>query len=265
MFGKKQMILMITATVAVLAAIAAVLLTLPKAPAATQSSAPSSSAVNVMAPTIGELSPFVTDTSEPIIREQVTFTATVLNVREGAVLVHANGALCWVRTTVQSNVPVPTLNVGDGIEVVHNGVVAESYPGKINYVYEIRKLDKAPTKLNYVLTPDYSMSSALTLVTETCDLGGAIYYYAFDGMDVAVDGEKMNLQRALAVGIVSAQYLLEQAEADAKWGLCELTEYKDGGSKLYRYENYAFLKMNTTDGDKTLYIGAPDMTLARIN
>ena len=250
MFGKKQMILMITVTAAVLAVIAVVLLTLPKAPAATQSSAPSSSAVDVMAPILGE---------------RVSFTATVLNVRDGAVLVHANGALCWVRTTVRGNVPVPKLKIGDGIEVVYNGVVAESYPGQINYVYEIRKLQNAPTELTYIFSSKPGVEENLTLVTETCDLGGAIYYYAFDGMDVAVDGEKTSLQQALAIGIVSEQYLLEQAEADAKSGLCKLTEYKDGGSKLYRYENYAFLKMNTTDGDKTLYIGAPDMTMAVIS
>lgn len=265
MFGKKQIIVMITVTAAVLAAVAVVLLTLPKAPSVTPSGEPSSSAANAFAPIIGESSSSTADTSEPIFGEQVTFTATVLNVREGAVLVHANGALCWVRTTVQRDVPVPSLKIGDGIQVVHNGVVAESYPGQINFVYKIRKLDKAPTELSYTLTPKDSMSSVLTLVTDTCDLGGAIYYYAFDGMDVAVDGEKMSLQHALAVGIVSPQYLLEQAEKDAKSGKCQSDLYDDGGSKLYRYESYAFLKMNTTDGDKTLYIGTTDMTMSVIS
>ncbi len=245
MLGKKQIILMATVTAAVLVALAVVLLTLPKVPSVTPSGEPSSSAANAFAPIFGE---------------QVTFTATVLNVREGAVLVHANGALCWVRTTVQSNVPVPSLKIGDGIEVVHNGVVAESYPGQINFVYKIRKLNKAPTELSYTLTPDYSMSSVLTLVTETCDLGGAIYYYGLDGMDATVEGQTMNLQHALAVGTVSPQYLLEQAENDAMSGKCQSDLYDDGGSKLYRYESYSILKMNTLDGDKTLYIGTTDLT-----
>ncbi len=261
MFGKKQIIMIVAIVAAVLIAAAVVLLTLPKAPTAPMPSLPSSSAAYVMAPSTVEPSSSAMDSSVPIIGKQVTFAATVLNVREGAVLVYANGALCWVRTTVQSNAPVLTLKIGDGIEVVHNGVVAESYPGQINFVYAIRKLDKAPTELSYTLeTLSDTKNNNLTLVTEMCDLGGAVYLYGNDGFNITVDGQTMNLQHALAVGIVSPQYLLDLAEMDVKEGKCKSNLYKDGGSKLYRYPDYAILKMNTIAGDKTLYIGTTDLT-----
>ncbi len=239
---KKQWWMLIGGIAVAVLVVAVVLLTLPKSPPADE---PSSS---------------VTDAFVPLDGERVTFTATVLNVREGAVLMNVNGALCWVRTTVQSDVPVPSMAIGDTLKVVHNGVVAESYPGQINFVYEIRKLAEDSGKLTYTLTPSVSADKALTQVSERCDLGGAVYLYGLDGLEVTVEQQTMGLQHALAVGVVSPQYLLDQAEADAKAGACKRTEYKDGGSKLYRYDNYAILKMNTIAGDKTLYIGTPDLT-----
>lgn len=248
MNSKKWIILiLVVLAVAVLAIVAA--FALPKIftfdPSSETTSEMSSSAVDAFVPTMGD---------------RITFTSTVLNIREDAVLVNANGALCWVRTTVQSDVPVPTLRVGDVIDFVHNGVVAESYPGQINFVYEIRLSQKKRPILTYTLSPKVGQSKMLTLLTEyNEELGCAIYYYGLDGMDATVEGQTMSLQHALAVGTVSAERWLWQAQADAKAGKCELLEYKDGGSKLYRYDDYALLKMNTIDGDRTLYIGTPDL------
>ena len=208
-----------------------------------------------------EASSSVEDAFVSMVGDRVKFTSTVLNVREDAVLVNVNGALCWVRTTVQSDVPVPTLKVGDVIDYVHNGVVAESYPGQINFVYEIRISQKKRPILTYTFSPKVGQSKTLTLLTEhNEELGCAIYYYGLDEMNATVEGQTMSLQHALAVGTVSADYWLSQAQMDASSGKCELELYDDGGSKLYRYDDYALLKMNTLDGDRTLYIGSPDLT-----
>lgn len=267
MFGKKQIILIIAIVAAVLIAAAVVLLTLPKAPSTVPSNEssmdlsdepssdlsnePSSSTVDVLAPHIG-------------IR--VSFTSTVYNIRNNRILTSANGALCWVSTDVRSDVPVPLLRVGDPVKVVYDGRIAQSFPGQINVVYEIKKPDGAFPMLTYTLLPKISAQKKLTqIVEQDGELGCAIYYYGLDGMDVTVDGQTMNLQQALGMGIVSAEYWLSQVQRDAQNGKCELTEYKDGGSKLYRYDDYTILKMNTIDGDKTLYIGTADLTIAALN
>ncbi len=254
MFGKKWVVVALVVSAAVLLAAVAAVFVLPKFLSTEPSDEPTS-----------EPSSSIADAFTPIMGDRVTFTATVLNVREDAVLVNANGALCWVRTTVQSDVPVPTMKVGDAIEIVHNGVVAESYPGQINFVYEIRSAQGEHPTLTYAFSPDVGQSKVLTQVVENCDLGCAVYYYGLDGMNVTVDGQTMSLQHALAVGVVSAEYWLSQAQRDATSGKCELLVYKDGGSKLYRYKDYAILKMNTIDGDKTLYIGTPDLTIEAVN
>lgn len=249
MFRKKQIIMIIAIVAAVLVAAAVVLLTLPKVPSDKPSGEPSSSAVDALTPTVGE---------------RVTFTATVLNIRDGAVLVNANGTLCWVKTGVQSDVPVPMIKIGDAIKVVYDGRIAESYPGQINFVYEIHKPDGSFPMLTYKFSPKISGRKTLTQVTEQCDLGGAVYLYGLNGVDVTVEGQTMSLQQALSIGIVSVEYWLSQAQMDAMSGKCELLEYKDGGSKLYQYRDYAILKMNTITGDKTLYIGSTDLSISTV-
>lgn len=195
-----------------------------------------------------------------LVGDRVTFTATVLNVRKNAVLANVNGAQCWVSTRVHSDVPVPMLKIGDVIRVVHNGVVEESYPERITYVYEITKPDGTFPMLTYKLSPKIGEPKKQSVLTEqNSELGCAIYYYGLDGMDVTVEGQKMSLEHALAYGVVSAEYWLSQAQMDASSGKCELELYDDGGSKVYRYDDYALLKMNTLDGDRTLYIGTPDL------
>lgn len=249
MSSKNRIVLIAVVLAAVLLAVA-VAHFLPKVLSFDPSSEPTS-----------EVSSSVEDAFVSMVGDRVKFTSTVLNVREDAVLVNVNGALCWVRTTVQSNVPVPTLKIGDVIDYVHNGVVAESYPGQINFVYEIRISQKKRPILTYTFSPEVGQSKTLTLLTEhNEELGCAIYYYGLDGMDATVEGQTMSLQHALAVGTVSAERWLWQAQTDALNDKCELIEYKDGGSKLYRYEDYALLKMNTLDGDRTLYIGTPDLS-----
>ncbi len=252
-FGKKQIVLIIAIVAAVLVSAAVVLLTLPKAPP-TKPSDESSMDLS------DEPSSSTVDVLTPHIDIQVSFTSTVYNIRNNRILTSANGALCWVSTDVRSDVPVPLLHVGDPVKVVYDGRIAQSYPGQINVVYEIHKPDGSFSMLTYKFSPKVSGQKTLTLLTEQCDLGGAVYLYGFDGVDVTVEGQTMSLQQALSMGIVSAEYWLSQAQRDAMSGKCELIEYKDGGSKLYRYRDYAILKMNTIAGDKSLYFGTTDLT-----
>ena len=96
--SSKKWIILITVVLAVAVLAVAAAFVLPKIltfePSGESTSEASSLAVEVFVPSMGD---------------RVKFTSTVLNVREGAVLVNVNGALCWVRTAVQSDVPVPTM------------------------------------------------------------------------------------------------------------------------------------------------------------
>ena len=247
MLDKKKTLVLLSVVVVLIVTLVVLLLTLSAPP----SDVPSNT-------TSGEPVPTTTASSAkpipPIEDDRVVCTATVLNVREGAVLAYGDFGLCWVRTTVQSDTPVPTIAIGDVIDVVFNGVVAESYPGQINFVYAIRLAEGEHPPLTYTFLPEPSEQKTLTEVM------GDVYSYGLDSMDVTVLDQTLSLQFAMAVGMVSPEYLLAQAQADAQAGKCQTDTYDDGGSELYRYEDYAILQMNTIDGDRSLIIGTPDLT-----
>ncbi len=37
--------------------------------------------------------------------------------------------------------------------------------------------------------------------------------------------------------------------------------YQDGGSMIYKYENYTIIKCHTLDGNRDVYIGNTEMTI----
>ena len=83
--------------------------------------------------------------------------------------------------------------------------------------------------------------------------------YTFGG-DVTITIEQdmvYSLEDALSEGKITIQSILDQAKLDEKYGVCETSYYKDGGSIEYRYEDYTILKFNTLDGNKDLIIGRP--------
>ena len=59
---------------------------------------------------------------------------------------------------------------------------------------------------------------------------------------------------ALEEKVVTANDILEQAQIDSKYGICEDGMYSDGGTIEYQYENYIIIKYNTLDGNTDLVI-----------
>lgn len=81
--------------------------------------------------------------------------------------------------------------------------------------------------------------------------------YTFGG-DVTVTIEQdmvYSLKDALDKQIITIQNIMEQAEIDEKYGICEKAYYSDGGSVEYRYNDYTILKYNSLNGNRDLIIG----------
>lgn len=137
MFCKKQVIIILVMLTAVLAVIAVVLLTLPKAPLDQPS---------------GESTLSVADVFAPTLDDRVTFTAKVLQVLEKEVLVEPvegsvelrSASQIYVSLMVRDDEPVPSVQVGDTIEIEYDGLIQETYPAAISTVYAIR-LKRAAT------------------------------------------------------------------------------------------------------------------------
>ncbi len=111
----------------------------------------------------------------------------------------------------------------------------------------------------FPLTVQKSAADTLTKVTRPeWDLPYDVYYYNIDSASVMLDGKAVDLLDAVSQGDLTFEQLV--ADADALDDCIYNTMYKDGGSMLYRFDDYAILKRNTLNGNKTLYIGTRDLT-----
>ena len=86
--------------------------------------------------------------------------------------------------------------------------------------------------------------------------------YSYKGtVDVVINGEKMSLRDALINNKITVDEILEKANKDVEDGIIFGDGYLDGGSRIYIYDDYSIIKLNTLDGNKDLYIGLPSMNI----
>ena len=75
--------------------------------------------------------------------DKATFQATILEIQDGYYLVEPVEGSTELNSADQITVPMVNINpsqepkVGDTLEIVYDGVIAESYPAQINTVYSI--------------------------------------------------------------------------------------------------------------------------------
>ena len=79
--------------------------------------------------------------------DKATFQATILEIQDGYYLVEPVEGSTELNSADQITVPMVNINpsqepeVGDTLEIVYDGVIAESYPAQINNVYSIRVVE----------------------------------------------------------------------------------------------------------------------------
>lgn len=148
--------------------------------------------------------------------------------------------------------------VGTNVKITYKGYVMESYPAKVDVVnievksaetFEIRFYDKHPesdNKINEIL--------------DKSKYGYNIYTY--DGSaNILINGEEISLKDALLNNKITIDEIIAKAEKDLKDKKISGDTYKDGGSKIYKYDNYTIIKCHTLEGNRDVYIGTRDMTL----
>lgn len=86
-----------------------------------------------------------------------------------------------------------------------------------------------------------------------------LYYYGLEEVMITVDGQTVSLPEALEKGMITLNAIVSKGAADVRSGLVEEMSYDDGGSALFRYDNYTVIKYHTLDGNRDVYIGSTDM------
>ena len=88
-----------------------------------------------------------------------------------------------------------------------------------------------------------------------------IYYYGIDNIIIEINNEKMDLVEALKKEKITMEQIIEQAESDCEAGVIGWDMYKEGGTMIYFYDTYKIIKSHSSDGNRDVFIGVPEMRL----
>ena len=108
-----------------------------------------------------------------------------------------------------------------------------------------------------------------TKITKIIDKNTSEYYdydiYTYGGDVIIEVKEKQYNFKELEEQIISIDKILEKAKKDTENNICQQSMYLDGGTTIYKYENYTILKYNTDfSNKKDVYVGNKNMKLEDI-
>ena len=151
--------------------------------------------------------------------------------------------------------------VGTNLKITYTGEIMESYPAQIKATnIEVKSADKFELKVNELIeTTDNKLYKILGKEeSETYDYD--IYCYNVN-VEIEIDGNLLSLRDALLNNKISMNEILEKSNKDLLEGKITVANYKDGGSRLYKYDDYTILKCHTIDGNRDVYFVTPEMTI----
>lgn len=88
-----------------------------------------------------------------------------------------------------------------------------------------------------------------------------LYYYGLDEVNVKVNNKIMPLEDALRSGKITLEGIISKANKDVDENKITSDMYKDGGSMIYKYDNYTIIKYHSLDGNRNVYIGVKNMNI----
>ena len=80
-----------------------------------------------------------------IIEHELSIAGTVIETYEESILIENEEGEYSVSLDVENSDSMTHFNVGDGVKVFYDGVIAESWPMQINHVYAIILTDPVKT------------------------------------------------------------------------------------------------------------------------
>lgn len=107
---------------------------------------------------------------------------------------------------------------------------------------------------------DYSRS-CITEGAWADSLEYEVCYQNVTQVQIDFAGEIMELQAALESGRITMEELLLRAQIDADSGACRRDDYNDGGTVVYRYEEYRLFKLKKGGVPGDVWITGPDVRL----
>lgn len=155
--------------------------------------------------------------------------------------------------------------VGRKVLISYSGYIMETYPAQIkasnisvegysDFEIYVKKSDIITSKKILNNRDLYKNNSEYDL-----------YYYGLEEVNVKVDDKTISLEEALRSGKVTLSKIISNANKDINNKKITGDTYDDGGTTVYRYNDYTIIKINTLDGNRDMWIGIPEMDIDDTN
>ena len=151
--------------------------------------------------------------------------------------------------------------VGTNVKITYNGVIMETYPAQVEAMdIEIKSAENF--EIHFVNQQHESRDKVRPILekTETEKYDYNIYAYLGE-VNIVINGKEMPLREALLENKITMDEMIAKANEDVNSEKIKGDMYKDGGSMIYRYEEYTIIKVHNLDGNRDVYIGIPEMEL----
>lgn len=151
--------------------------------------------------------------------------------------------------------------VGVYVKITYTGEVMESYPAQIKATnIEIKSVDNFKLKVNNFVETVNNEPYKILSEEENTSYNYDVYAYNVN-VQIEINGNTLNLGTALLENKITMEEIIAKANNDLLDGKITGDMYKDGGSMIYKYDNYTIIKCHTLDGNRDVYIGTPEMTI----
>lgn len=152
--------------------------------------------------------------------------------------------------------------IGTNVKITYHDNIMESYPAQIKATkVEIKSADNFEILFKErQKTDSYNKKYAILDKTESDKYDYNIYAYN-GSVNIRIDNKEYSLKQVLTENKITMNEIIEKANQDERNGKIKVEIYKDGGSILYKYDNYAIIKFHTLEGNRDVYIGSKDMNI----
>lgn len=203
--------------------------------------------------------------------EQESFVGTILEETTTYMIVEPNEDEAERKSSDKIVINYKTDNkdylygVGRKVVVYYTGHIMETYPAQIN-----TNNISITGYSNFEISVEKSENKEINKILNNKDLyinnsDYDLYYYGISKVNIEIDGQSLKLEDALRSGKITIEGIIQKANIDLENAIITGDMYKDGGSMVYKYNEYTIIKRHTISGNRDVYIGIPEMKISDVN
>lgn len=150
---------------------------------------------------------------------------------------------------------------GTNVKITYTGDVLEIYPPIIANVLDIETKSVDNFEIKF-----YKLEKEISILYKIVDSKKNEKYdydvYVKNGnVNIIINEKEISLEEALKNNQITMEEIIKKCNMDVESGLIEDITYKDGGTKMYKYNNYTIIKKHTLNGNKDVYIGPENLSI----